>query len=80
MKIEKGYPLKTQINGLPEKAIYVYIDREMLSTSFTMVNEQNIRILALGVVGRVNIVEPLIFRAKEIWETLKEKNDLKESE
>lgn len=72
MKIEKGYPLKAQVDKLPGKTIYFYIDRETLSSSFSVVNEQHIKVLGLAVAGRMNIVERLIFREKELWEFLKE--------
>jgi hypothetical protein len=72
MKIEKGYPLKTQADGLPDRTIYFYIDKETLSSSFSVINERNIKVLGLAVAGRMNIVERLIFRENELWELLKE--------
>jgi len=72
MKIEKGYPLKAQVDGLPDKTIYFYIDKETLSSSFSVINEHRIKILGLAVAGRINVIERLIFREKELWEFLKE--------
>jgi hypothetical protein len=72
MKIEKGYPLKIQVEELPGKTIYFYIDKETLSSSFSVINEQYIKVLGLAVAGRINIIERLIFREKELWEFLKE--------
>jgi hypothetical protein len=73
MKIKKGYPLKAEANMLPDKTIYFYLDKETLSSGFSVINEQSIKVLAFGVVGRINVLERLVFREKEIWETLKEK-------